>query len=233
MRREWPALAFAMLLPTALAGVYLILLADGGESGSGAVQGTYSASKLFQFSLPVLILWWCDRPALVWPSLSNRGVWLGIGFGLAVGALVFAVQLAFATTLLADLPARIGVRIRDFGIASPLRFLALAVFIALFHSLMEEYYYRWFIHGRLRQYLSFTPAIVLSSLAFTGHHLFVLHGFFPDRFWSATVPFSLCIAVGGAFWAWLYERTGSLLGPWISHLTVDVAVLLLGYRMVF
>jgi uncharacterized protein len=43
--------------------------------------------------------------------------------------------------------------------------------------------------------------------------------------------FSLSVAVGGAFWAWLYQRTGSLYGPWLSHLLVDAAIFLVGYDL--
>jgi membrane protease YdiL (CAAX protease family) len=65
------------------------------------------------------------------------------------------------------------------------------------------------------------------------HHVVVIGRFFPNDFWSATVPLSLCVAGGGAFCAWLYHRSGSIYAPWISHLLVDVAVLGVGYDMVF
>lgn len=65
------------------------------------------------------------------------------------------------------------------------------------------------------------------------HHVIVLGMFFPNHFWTAAVPFSICIAVGGAFWAWLYDRTGSIYSPWISHLLVDLAILAIGYDLVF
>ena len=54
------------------------------------------------------------------------------------------------------------------------------------------------------------PAILLSSLAFMAHHVVVLGVYFADHFWLAAVPLALCVACGGAFWAWLYQRTGSI-----------------------
>lgn len=44
--------------------------------------------------------------------------------------------------------------------------------------------------------------------------------------------FSVSVAVGGVFWAWLYDRSGSLLGPWLSHLLVDAAIFTVGYGLV-
>ena len=41
------------------------------------------------------------------------------------------------------------------------------------------------------------------------------------------------VATGGAVWAWLYERTGSLWAAWLSHLLVDTAIMAVGYDLVF
>ncbi len=38
---------------------------------------------------------------------------------------------------------------------------------------------------------------------------------------------------GGAYWAWLYHRSGSLLGPWLGHLMADAAIFAVGYRIAF
>ena len=65
------------------------------------------------------------------------------------------------------------------------------------------------------------------------HHVIVLGVWFPDHVWAGVVPFSLCVAGGGAVWAWLYERTGSVYGPWISHMIVDAAMFVVGYDLFF
>ena len=128
---------------------------------------------------------------------------------------------------------RIQNKIEEFNCATPIRYAALAGFLAVIHSLMEEYYWRWFVFGRLQRLISLGSAIAFASLAFMAHHVIVLGMFFPNHFWTAAVPLSLCIAVGGAFWAWLYHGTGSLYSSWISHLLVDLAVLAVGYGLVF
>ena len=52
--------------------------------------------------------------------------------------------------------------------------------------------------------------------------------------WSspATYLFSGAIAVGGGVWAWIYQRTNSIYGPWLSHLLVDVAIYYIGFDLV-
>jgi len=48
----------------------------------------------------------------------------------------------------------------------------------------------------------------------------------------ATYVLASCIAIGGAAWAWLYQRSGSLVGSWLSHMLVDAAIFVIGYDLV-
>ena len=41
------------------------------------------------------------------------------------------------------------------------------------------------------------------------------------------------VAVGGAFWAWLFQRTGSLVAVWWSHVLIDAALMAIGYDLLF
>jgi membrane protease YdiL (CAAX protease family) len=74
---------------------------------------------------------------------------------------------------------------------------------------------------------------VISSLAFMSFHVIVLAVFLPHRFWELAVPLSFCVALGGCVWAWLYNRTGSIYAPWLSHVIVDLAIMAVGFDMVF
>ena len=108
------------------------------------------------------------------------------------------------------------------------------MFYSLIHSLLEEYYWRWFVYGRARHYLGIARANLLSSLAFMAHHVVVINSFLPgEYFWSVTIPLSLCVAVGGVIWSVLYQRSGSLYGAWLSHALVDLAIMICGYDLYF
>jgi membrane protease YdiL (CAAX protease family) len=244
VKREWAALIFAMMFPTIMTWFYFVALSRPQTSeprelvsapGNFWVQSAYGAGKVVQFSFPLLYLAFMD-PKVVRPRRPQfKGLGLGIGFGLWVGIGVFFLyHVGLRSWLIEmDTASRIRSKIEEFNADTPLRYAGLAGFLAVVHSLLEEYYWRWFVFGRLRTLISLPLAIALSSLAFMAHHVIVLSRFFPNEFWTAAVPFSLCIAVGGAFWAWLYNHTGSIYSPWVSHLLVDVAVLGIGYDMVF
>jgi membrane protease YdiL (CAAX protease family) len=121
-------------------------------------------------------------------------------------------------------------KVSGMGVNSLWKYAALGVAYALFHSFMEEYYWRWFVFGQLERLVSTPTAIAVSALGFMAHHVIVLATYFG---WAApaTWIFSLCVAVGGAVWAWAYHRGGSLLSPWISHGFVDAAIFLIGYDL--
>lgn len=126
--------------------------------------------------------------------------------------------------------AAIRSKIRGLGVDRLWKFIALGAFYAVFHSLLEEYYWRWFVFQRLQRLWALTPAIGLSSIAFMAHHVILMAVFFG---WSSpwTYFFSFSVAVGGAVWAWLYASSESIYGPWLSHLLVDAAIFLIGYDL--
>src|SRR5205823_3149943 len=128
--------------------------------------------------------------------------------------------------LIPDAPERIHAILVRMHVDTPARFLALAGAVAVVHSLLEEYYWRWFVYFGLRRLLPFWPALLLGAAGFMAHHILLLMVYFPgpEAFVVLVVPFSLAVAVGGGFWSWLYERSGSFYAPWLSHLLVDAAL---------
>jgi len=245
LKREWSALVFAMVFPTVMTWLYFVVLAQpvsltaieerSHPSANPWAQAAYATGKVIQFSFPLLYLFLVEPTSLQLSRPHFKGMSLGIGFGLLVGAGMIVLYRIGLHNWLAGTGAAtmIRLKIEEFNAAAPGRYAALAGFLAIVHSLLEEYYWRWFVFGRLRRLVSLAAAVALSSLAFMAHHVVVLGRFFPNDFWSAAVPFSLCIAMGGAFWAWLYDRSDSVYAPWISHLLVDAAIMAVGYDMVF
>jgi membrane protease YdiL (CAAX protease family) len=240
-------LAFALLFPTAMAYLYFVAAprpepappVAGAPVAEPAVnhtaQALYSAGKLVQFGLPVAYFLRADPRRLRPGKPSFAGLGLGLAFGLltVAGMLGLYFALLYRSGLVAAAAVKVRDKVEEFGIRSPAAYVALAVFLSGGHSFLEEYYWRWFVHAGLRRHLPGGWAVLVSSLGFMGHHVVILAAYLPGRFWSAAVPLSLCIAAGGAVWAWLYDRTRSVYAPWVSHLLVDAGIMVMGYDLMF
>jgi CAAX protease family protein len=231
VKLPWAILVLALLLPTVGALVYFVAA----RPTDPLFRITYTTSKFIQFTLPVVALLALDRRRLAEARILTRGISVGllVGMGIALAILgLYSVGLRNSPQF-AGLRDQVHAKVTGFGLASPAGFVAIAVFLSAIHSFLEEYYWRWFVHAGLRQRLSQPIAMAISSLAFVAHHVVVLAVYFPDRFWTATAPFALAVAVGGAIWAWLYDRYQSLAGPWVAHLLTDAAIMAVGYDLLY
>lgn len=217
----------ALSLPTATALAYLV-----GLAGHPAARFAYPASKVIQFTLPVAWVVLSQRRRITIRLPTSQGLAAGACLGLAVVAGMLALYYGYlrASPLFISVPAMVARQMADFGVSSLAGFLLLAGFISLVHSLAEEYYWRWFVFGQLAESLPLSAAIAISSLGFMSHHVLVV-GKFLSSYGAYTWFFSLCVATGGALWAWLYHHTRSLYGPWLSHFLVDAGLMWLGWDL--
>jgi membrane protease YdiL (CAAX protease family) len=246
----------AVVLPTLVTFVYFVLL----KTQSATIQQVaYSTGKLIQFALPVVWVGWFCRQGLggllPWKrenleanlkatagalandrSLNNGPslVGISIGFGVFVAVSVFVGFYFVLSPLgMADLlVTQVKEKVARMSLDSPGKFLILGMFYALVHSFLEEYYWRWFVFGRLLSHVKPAVAIAISSVGFMAHHVILMATFLG---WNSPMAYliSATVAVGGAVWAWIYYRSGRLLGPWFSHMIVDAAIFALGYVLVF
>jgi uncharacterized protein len=233
---EWLVLAFALLLPTALAYGYFVAFDNAGHGGLNlAAVGLWTAGKVVLIVLPVAWLWPTDPASLRWQMPAWRALAPGVAFGVIVAAAMFGLYFGLLRDghLVRLDPAGMRQKLAEFGLETPRMFLLFAALVSLAHSLLEEYYWRWFVFGRLRRHLPVTAAALLSSVGFLAFHVIDLAKLFPGKFWTVAVPLGLCVGVGGAVWCWLYQRSGTIVSPWISHLLVNLAMFAVGYDLCF
>lgn len=229
-RRDIAALLFALAFPSFLTWVYFLLLA---ESAAGLQLAAKSIGIVIQIGFPLFWFVCVQKQPLSWSRPKRDGLMMGGVLGLAIVAAMFAANHLWLKHDSAFISATDSVRekVNGMGIDSTAKFAALSVFYALLHSLLEEYYWRWFVFAQLRRVTSLGPAIAISALGFMAHHVIVLSVFFGGGSFLSLF-FSLGVAVGGVAWAWLYHRSRSLFGPWLSHALVDAGIFLVGFEIV-
>jgi membrane protease YdiL (CAAX protease family) len=226
------SLVVAMVLPSLTTAVYFVGLAADTAGPNGVQLVAFAGGKVAQFVLPLLVVLLLQRrlPRPRRPRFD--GLALGAGFGLLVVAAMFALYYGWLadSSILSSAPDRVWAKVTQLGLNyAPGIYWVVAAGYAVGHALFEEYYFRWFIFGQLRKLLPFAPAAVVASVAFMAHHVILLYVYLPGNFFRAAVPLSLCIAVGGLFWCWLYERTGTIYSAWVSHGIIDAAIFVLGW----
>jgi membrane protease YdiL (CAAX protease family) len=228
-RRDLAAVLFALVYPTILTVVYFILLA---KQPQWLQQGAYGVGKAIQFLFPLLWVIGMQRTWPHWQRPRGKDLVAGtcVGLALLIPALLMYFQWLKPSGLFDGPAVEIRQKMTGLGVTSPPVFVALAAFYCVAHSMFEEYYWRWFEFGQLRRLTTFPVATIISALGFMSHHVFILAVYFG---WTSplTYLFSLAVAIGGVIWAWMYERTGTLYGTWISHALVDAAIFVIGYDL--
>jgi CAAX protease family protein len=228
---RWAGLAFAIAFPTLFTWVYFVFA---GRYSTGTQQTVYLIAKIVQFSFPAVWAYFVLREPLRTARPTASGLFYGIAFSVAVVAagmalFEFVLRDTQVFALAADLIHR---KIASFGVNSAWKYFLMAGFYSLFHSLLEEYYWRWFVFRQLRRLMSLWPAVIISALAFTLHHIVVLCVFFRGAPWLI-VLLAAAVAIGGCFWAWLYQRSDSIFDTWLSHLLIDAGIFFgVGYELV-
>lgn len=229
-RRDRAALLFALTFPTLMTWAYFIGLANAPAAWQLAASGI---GKVIQFGFPVFWVVVVQRQRLTRPSVQRDGLLKGGLFGVAIAATMFVayhVWLKDSSDFAAGAD-QIRVKVAGMNIDSAAKFAVMGVFYSALHSLLEEYYWRWFVFAQLRRQTPLGPALVISSLGFMAHHVLVLSYYFG---WGTFLSlfFSLGVAVGGVVWAWLYHHSRSLFGPWLSHALVDAGIFWIGFELV-
>jgi membrane protease YdiL (CAAX protease family) len=220
----------AMFMPLTGAIIYWVVLSDFPR----ASQTTYGAIKF------LALLW----PVLAWVILLRRRLPLerlfawqdhlrAVPLGLLTGVIISLGILAFRyfPPFLEPLQsggAGIEEKMQQLGVLQ--YFWAFAVVLSLFHSLLEEYYWRGFVFGLLDERLDQWQANLLAAAAFSSHHFVILWAFFPP--WLALLT-GVGVFLGGVIWSWQYHFQGrrSLAGIWVSHALVDFTLMVIGWQL--
>jgi membrane protease YdiL (CAAX protease family) len=228
---SWPSMVAALGVPLLCALAYVVWVphGNGGRSVWFATKIWILGYPLFFFGLIGLggLTRREDRPA-TWPSwkvVILTGALIGVGVAL-VGWLMVITPVG---DIVKANSHNLVEKARGLGFATKGRFLMVAAFITLFHSAMEEYYWRWFVYGHLRQMVGHWPGHLVAALAFTGHHLVLTSVLFPL---PVALFLSFIACLGGLMWTLMYEWQGTVLGCWISHLVVDAFLMIVGYRLI-
>ncbi len=226
----WTILVAAMTLPTAAALTYFVWL-----EGTAWVAPVYLAAKAAQFSGPLLLLG-ALLAAAHGPSNRRRDVALGLATGIAGAAMTWIAWVALfrGGEMANHAAAAVRTKLADFGLDHVQGFIVAALVISFLHSWLEEVYWRAFVHRRLEMLMAPVLALPLGAGGFAAHHVVVIGAYVGDVSVLVLALMTLPVVGGGVLWSLLYRHTGNrLLAPWISHVLLDLAIMAVGYDLLF
>src|SRR3989338_50406 len=193
-----------------------------------AIQPVYVITKGVMLLSPVVLVFLFGF--LLAPLCRKRTIGASVGWGvlsgLAISGLTILVYVAFQDALL-PFAGNVREKIADVGIAE--HYLLAALGISLAHSLLEEYFWRWYVVRGLEARLSANASLWIGGWLFALHHYILLSQFFGL---GMTIVFGTFVGIGGVMWSLIYRRTGSLLAPWLSHALVDGTLFYIGFLLI-
>ncbi len=225
--RIWLVLLPAMSLPALAALFYFVFMSE-----HALARWLYAVTKVFTLIWPVISVALITRTALPTVRLRDpahrHAAPIGLVTGFGIAALMWALMLTPVGDVVMTSAPKIRVKAQALGILN--HYWTYALFLSLIHSLLEEYYWRWFVYGHLRRVVRKSLAHALAGASFAAHHIVVTGQYFPPG-WD--LLFGGLTGVGGVLWSVMYEKQGTLAGAWVCHVIVDLGILGIGHRLLF
>jgi membrane protease YdiL (CAAX protease family) len=189
----------------------------------------WGVSKFAFYALPVVWLLFVDRRRPSWSPPRKGGFAIGTAMGLAIAAVIWITWITVRDSGI-DVTALRDVASKN-GFDTVPTYLGIAVYVCFVNALLEEYAFRWFIFTRCRGVMPAAPALFVSGLVFTAHHVVLLaaYGIAPHLVAFASTG----VFIGGLAWSWCYHRFGSVWPGYVSHFFVDVVILVIGWEIIF
>jgi membrane protease YdiL (CAAX protease family) len=151
---------------------------------------------------------------ILFKSSHIRWAVLSIALSGSVGIFLYLFWPAFGIT--SDLATRVAA----LGL-NPSNWIPFIAYFALVNPFMEEYFWRGYLGSP-------TKRLYISDFVYAGFHALVLAGSMP----AASVVYSLTVLVlAGWFWRQIAREDAGLLASVLGHMTADLTILIVVYRM--
>ncbi len=110
-----------------------------------------------------------------------------------------------------------------------LTFIFAFIYVMFWNSLIEEFFFRWFIfHFLVEKYKYF--AYFFSAILFALYHMAIFWDWF-NIYLMIVAIFGLFL--GWIFFSWLYKKTSWIWWAWIFHILVDLVIVIIWYFELF
>jgi membrane protease YdiL (CAAX protease family) len=229
-------LALLLLVPAPTIGVLMLTFIAPGTVG----QIVWGVTKFWLLAFPVVWILFFEQGSSEFlnrrPVPARNGLVLALLSGAVIAGAILGAYFLFARDWI-DV-GLVRQRIVEAGFAHQGKYLAFAIYTCTVNAMLEEYVWRWFVFRKCEQALavggqtgrSGIPAVLLSAALFTIHHIVALVFYFD---WRIATLGTIGVFLGGAIWSWFYLRYRSVWPGYVSHVCADIAMLVIGWWIIF
>lgn len=156
-------------------------------------------------------------------SLNKKSALKLLGLGLIIYVVIMSAFLV--TKRIFDYSSLVASLSKDQNV-SPGSFIWVAMYISFCNSLLEEFLFRFIAFIKLSEYTSKKTAYIFSSLMFAVYHIAMLGSSFPFPLLVLTL---FGLAVGGAIFDYVDDKSRNIYNSWIIHMFADFAIMTIWY----
>jgi membrane protease YdiL (CAAX protease family) len=216
--------ALALVVPAPTIGTIASMHLDLGIVG----EIIYGLSKLWILIVPLVWFRFIEKQKWSLSPARLGGFPTGIFLGLVIAIGIVACYILFGGALIDPELMRSFAQEKELDVVW--RYLGLSIYLIAVNSLLEELVWRWFVFRKCEQLMPGWLAVLASALLFTIHHIFALRA---HMGWTPALLSSMGVFIGGAVWSWCYLRFRSVWPGYVSHAIVDLAILGIGWSIIF
>lgn len=225
--RIWLALVPAMVVPFAASLFYFVIFSD-----CCSARVIYGGAKAFTIVWPIVAVYLILRTTL--PKIEiglkkhRRAIPSCVLLGIAIVILMFVLMRTPVGEVVVSNSDRIEGKAQELGILR--HYWLFALLLSVVHSLIEEYYWRWFVFGQLKTVVNVYGAHLLAGVSFAAHHTVIATQLLP-LFWGFVL--GGLAGAGGIIWSVMYDKQKTIAGVWICHLIIDLGIMAIGHKILF
>jgi len=151
----------------------------------------------------------------------KQGFGVAIGLGLGIYALILGGWAVLRNWI--DFSGIADSLTSNAGVTKE-NFLYVSLYISFANSLLEEYFFRGFVFGNLRQNRKF--AYAFSAAAFSLYHVAMMIGWFHP---ALLILVLAGLFIGGLIFNWLNEKQDCIYVSWLTHMFANFAINTIGF----
>lgn len=177
--------------------------------------------------IPLLFRFWKKENRRHIPlSFTKINFFVGIGSGLICLVSIYSSVVVFQSSVINVIDLRQQLDVWDFNGTKVILLILVLIFI---NPILEEFYWREFMHTRLLHKLGNVKTILITAIFYSLYHLIVVLEIFSFPFNTlAVIP----IFLAGIMWGIFRIKLNSITPSIISHSLADIGIMLVYWNII-